>query len=143
MNKVNFYNADKKFVFNEKKKLKSFIAVIFRKEEKIFSSINYIFCSDEYLLNINKDFLQHDYYTDVITFNLTEPQTLGIAAEAYISLDRIKENAQTNKVPIRTEILRVTFHAVLHLCGYNDKKKSEILIMRQKEEYYLSMYAQK
>lgn len=140
MRKVNFYNADRKFVFNERKHLKLFVNKIFKKEKKILSSINYVFCSDEYLLKINQDFLQHDYYTDVITFDLSMPQSSNTDAEVYISLDRIKENSKANNTTQKNEALRVIFHAALHLCGYNDKKKSEILKMREKEEYYLLLY---
>lgn len=140
MEKINFYNADRKFVFNGKENLKLFVNKIFRKEGQKLSCINYIFCSDEYLLKINREFLQHDYYTDVITFDLSEPNASSVNAEVYISLDRIKENATTNNTTQKKEQLRVIFHAALHLCGYNDKKKSEILRMREKEEYYLRLY---
>lgn len=140
MGKVNLYNADRKFVFSKKEHLKMFVKKIFKKEAKMLSSINYVFCSDEYLLKINQDFLQHDYYTDVITFDLSAPQSSDIDAEVYISLDRIIENAKANNTTQKDETLRVIFHAALHLCGYNDKKKSEILKMREKEEYYLLLY---
>jgi rRNA maturation RNase YbeY len=140
MEKVTFYNADRKFIFKGKTELKLFIKNIFKKEKKTLSYINYVFCSDEYLLKINQNFLHHDYYTDVITFSLNASLSSPIESEVYISLDRIKENARINNTPKETETLRVIFHAVLHLCGYNDKKKSEILLMRKKEEYYLLLY---
>jgi probable rRNA maturation factor len=140
MEKIKFYNADRKFVFPGKGKLKLFINEVFKKEKIGLSSINYVFCSDEYLLKINQDFLQHDYYTDVITFDLSEPHSSEIDAEVYISLDRIEENVKKISSTKKKEILRVIFHAALHLCGYNDKKKSEIIKMREKEEQYLRLY---
>ena len=97
--------------------------------------LDYIFCSDKYLIDINYRFLNHDYYTDIITFNLSEHK--GTKGEIYISLDRVKENAELNKVPFNEESARVILHGALHLCGYKDKKKTEITIMRQKEEHYL------
>jgi rRNA maturation RNase YbeY len=140
MEKVRFFNADRNFIFKGKNQLKLFIKNIFREEKKNLSYIHYIFCSDEYLLKINQTFLRHDYYTDVISFDLSEPKSSSIESEVYISLDRVEENAITNKTTQPTEILRVIFHAALHLCGFNDKKKSEILEMRKKEEYYLHLY---
>jgi metalloprotein, YbeY/UPF0054 family len=141
MKKITFYNADRKFIFKGKTQLKLFVEKLFKKEKQKLAYINYVFCSDEYLLEINRDFLQHDYYTDVITFDLTPAQQFTqIESEVYISLDRIKENAKANTTTIEREVLRVIFHAALHLCGYNDKKESEILKMREKEEYYLLLY---
>ena len=101
--------------------------------------LNYIFCSDTYILQINNDFLQHDYYTDIITFDLSENEaTIG---ELYIGIETVKSNSILHGVPFNEEMLRVLFHGALHLCGYGDKRKSEITIMRQKEEYYLQLYS--
>ena len=100
---------------------------------------SFIFCSDDYLLQINRSFLQHDYYTDIITFPLSvkdEP----IVAEVYISLDRIKQNAIQHNVNLFDETLRVLFHGALHLCGYSDKTKKQQLIMRAKENYYINLF---
>lgn len=88
---------------------------------------------------MNRDFLQHDCYTDIITFTLSEKGE-PIDAEVYISTDRVKDNAQSLGIPYRQEMLRVLFHGALHLCGYNDKKKSEIALMRQKEDQYLQLF---
>lgn len=137
MKKVRFYNADRVLVLKDKKILRDFVEVIFKEEGKALLSIDYIFCSDEYLLKINKDFLQHDYFTDIVTFDLSEGmETKG---EVYISLDRVKENAKLLKITLGKELQRVVFHGALHLCGYKDKKKSEIVLMRQKEDYYLRL----
>jgi probable rRNA maturation factor len=102
--------------------------------------VNYIFCSDHYLLQINKQFLQHDYFTDIITFDLSVTDV--IEAEIYISVDRVRDNASTLKVSFEDEILRVIIHGALHLCGYKDKKKSEIEKMRNREGHYMRLYKQ-
>lgn len=117
--------------------IKEVVAGIFRDEGRALKRLNYIFCSDGYLLEINKTFLNHDYFTDVISFDLSEGgATVG---EVYISVDRVKENASLHSAAFTHELLRVILHAALHLCGYKDKKKSEITIMRQKEDYYLQI----
>ncbi|MDP3394621.1 rRNA maturation RNase YbeY [Sediminibacterium sp.] len=140
MTKINFRTGDRPFVFKNKAGLKSFIASIFKKEKKLLGAINYIFCSDEMLLKINQDFLQHNYYTDIITFGLNEPGE-PIDAEIYVSIDRVKDNATQQGVSFQNEMQRVLFHGALHLCGYKDKKKSEIVVMRQKEDQYLQLMA--
>jgi rRNA maturation RNase YbeY len=111
-----------------------------KEETTGFHSLNYIFCNDEYLLNINRDFLQHDDYTDIITFNLDHDG--GIIGEIYISIERVKENALIFKVPFLKELYRVMFHGALHLAGYKDKSKAEQVEMREKEDYYLGKYLQ-
>ncbi len=136
---VSFQSADRPFRFTGKTVLKAFIASLFKKEKKALANITYIFCSDTYLLQMNRDFLAHDFYTDIITFGLSE-EGHPIEAEVYISLDRVKDNARTQGATFREETLRVIFHGALHLCGYKDKKKSEISLMRQKEEQYLLLY---
>jgi rRNA maturation RNase YbeY len=138
MNKINFRSGDRNFVFPNKTGVKSFIVSLFKKEKTKLSEINYIFCSDEMLLQINQDFLQHNYYTDIITFGLNEPGE-PIEAEIYVSIDRVKDNAAQLKISYQEEMKRVLFHGALHLCGYKDKKKSEITLMRQKEDQYLRM----
>lgn len=138
MTKINFRSGDRSFVFPNKTHLKSFIASIFKKEKRELGSINYIFCSDDMLLKINQDFLQHNYYTDIITFGLNEPGE-PIDAEIYVSIDRVKDNANLQSVSYQNEMQRVLFHGALHLCGYKDKKKSEIIVMRQKEDQYLHL----
>lgn len=97
--------------------------------------MNYIFCSDKRILEINRQFLKHDYYTDIITFDLSESPK--ITAEIYISLDRVRDNAKTQATTLQSELHRVIFHGALHLCGYGDKTKEEVKIMRGKEEMYL------
>ncbi len=119
--------------------LKSFIAAIFKKEGKKIEDIHYVFCSDDYLLEINRQYLQHDYYTDIITFGLSDPGQ-PINAEIYISVDRVRDNSLQFNATFRKELHRVIFHGALHLCGYKDKKKEEVTLMRKKEQFYLDSY---
>ncbi|MEO7312045.1 MAG: rRNA maturation RNase YbeY [Chitinophagaceae bacterium] len=137
---VSFSNADNKALFQFKPSLKRFIPEIFRLEGKPMESLQYVFCSDAYLLGINQTFLKHDNYTDIITFDLSD--TGGTVGEIYISIERVKENAKQFTVPFQQEIQRILFHGALHLCGYRDKKKSEIASMRYKEETYLRLFEQ-
>jgi probable rRNA maturation factor len=142
MKRVTFRYADRKLALLGKTTIQSFVETIFKREKKKLAHINYVFCSDAYLLNINRDFLAHDYYTDIITFGLSEPDQ-PVEAEIYISLDRVKDNANQLGISFKEEMLRVIFHGALHLCGYKDKKKSEVALMRQKENHYLSTYLSK
>lgn len=107
-------------------------------ENKKPGEINYIFCDDDHLLQVNKDFLNHDYYTDVITFDYVKGKT--ISADIFVSLPRILDNSSTLSNAFNSELLRVLAHGVLHLCGYKDKTDEEISEMRQKEDYYLSIF---
>jgi rRNA maturation RNase YbeY len=120
--------------------LKEFITLIFKKEGRKLESLNYIFCTDQRLLSINKEYLQHDFFTDIVTFELS-PRNQPVTGEIYISIDRIKENARNLKESFQKELLRVIFHGALHLCGYKDKTAREKTLMREKEDYYLSKYA--
>lgn len=123
----------------ERSSLKTFLTSLFTREKKKLEGLTYIFCSDEYLLEINRQFLQHDYYTDIITFNLAE-RGQPIQGEVYISIDRVRDNAQQYHSSIKRELHRVIFHGALHLCGYKDKKKGEEVTMRKMEEKYLNLY---
>jgi probable rRNA maturation factor len=124
---------------NKRNNLKNFIELLFKKENRRLNSISYIFCSDDYLLKINKLHLKHDYYTDIITFDLSDhPNKLN--AEIYISVERVKDNAKTHQQFFKKELHRVIFHGALHLCGYKDKTKHESERMRYKEEKYLNLY---
>jgi probable rRNA maturation factor len=136
---VEFRSAGRTLRLQDKARLKTFIESIFKKEKQKLSSITYIFCSDEFLLQMNRDFLQHDYYTDILTFGLSEKGE-PVEAEVYISLDRVKDNAANLETTYKNETLRVIFHGALHLCGYKDKRKSEITLMREKEDQYLRLF---
>ena len=120
-----------------RRKLKQFIQEMILEEGKVPGSLGIIFCSDEYLLEMNRQYLNHDYYTDIITFDLGKGTIEG---ELYISVDRVKDNAINMDVPYLDELQRVIFHGVLHLCGYKDKKQADILVMRKLEDEYLGKF---
>ena len=137
--KVHFFFPDIRSSLKNTTTLKLFIESIFKGERRGLNSINYIFCSDKTLLEINKKYLNHDFYTDVITFNLSS-NNKPITAEVYISVERVRDNAKKLGVSMNSELHRVLFHAALHLCGYNDKKKKDIQIMRKEEDVLLTKY---
>ena len=121
--------------------LKAFLTKLSKKEQHSIISLSYVFCSDDYLLGINRNFLQHDYFTDIITFDLAGLDSdNGIHGEIYISVDRVRDNAREYNTTITHELHRVIFHGLLHLCGYKDKSKGEQLKMRSKEDHYLQLY---
>jgi probable rRNA maturation factor len=128
--------------FTDRTLAKEVVKDLFKKEKKRLAQLTYIFCSDDYLLQINKQYLQHNYFTDIITFDLSDGNNL-VTGEVYISLDRVKENAQTYKVSFQKELLRVIFHGALHLCGYGDKSEKEEKAMRKAEDKYLHYYLSK
>ena len=136
---VSFANADITFTLSAIAALKKFITTSFEKEAKRKLSVSYIFCSDDYLLRINQDFLSHDYYTDIITFPLSETDQ-KVEAEIYISIDRIRDNAVKLKVPFEQELQRVLFHGILHLIGYKDKTAAQKELMRRAEDKWLKAY---
>jgi probable rRNA maturation factor len=129
---IQFHNADIAFVLPRKTILRSWIQKVCRNHQFSVSQIQFVFCSDEYLLDINRQFLQHDYYTDIITFDNTQDHQVEL--EAYISLDRVRDNAKQNKETIQRELHRVMIHGVLHALGYKDKKSSDVKAMRAAEE---------
>jgi probable rRNA maturation factor len=137
--KVQFHFLKGANTLTQRTILKAFIDRLFKKEGKNLDNIQYIFCSDDYLLDINRQYLQHDYYTDIITFDLSEPKQ-PIHAEIYVSIDRVKENARDFKTSFKRELHRVIFHGALHLCGYKDKKPKEEALMRKMEDKYLGLY---
>lgn len=107
-------------------------------EEVHIQELNYIACSDEHLLKINVEFLNHDYYTDIITFDYSEVKR-EIKGDVFISLDRVQENSLRFKTGLDLETYRVIIHGLLHLIGYNDRSEQEKSLMTQKEDYYLSL----
>lgn len=127
-------------VLKQRNRLKSFLASTAESSKRPLGSLNIIFCSDEHLLGINRDFLQHDYYTDIITFDLSASSKAPLEAELYISVDRVKENATTLGQPFYRELHRVIFHGLLHLLGYKDKQKKDQALMRKMEERLLGEY---
>lgn len=116
----------------------TWIEKIVAKEGKSLGAISYVFCSDEYLLDMNKTYLQHDYYTDIITFDYTEEDE--ISGDLFISIDRVKDNGSALQEGFDREFKRVCIHGVLHLCGYKDKSDAEEQLMRSKEEEAIALY---
>lgn len=138
---IRFSYADKTLVYNKKTKLKEFLVQLAHAEGFSVEELVYVFCSDEYLLAMNRQFLEHDYYTDIITFDLRDDQaSTSVMGEVYISLDRVVDNAASLSVSFEDELCRVVFHGLLHLCGYKDKRKDDIVKMRSAEDRYLKLY---
>ena len=138
MRTISFNNNQVSFILRNKLLLKSFLPTIFVEEGYEFQSISYVFCSDEYLLQLNQKYLNHDTYTDILTFTLSGT-SLPIISEIYISIERVKENALELGLNFSDELHRVMIHGILHLCGYSDHTpdlKSEI---HKKEDHYLSL----
>lgn len=134
------FHFQKGTILKERRKLKSFLPNIFKSNNKVAGNISFVFCSDEYLLEINKEFLNHDYFTDIITFDLTPKRQKEVDAEIYISVDRVKENAKSNAVYVAVELNRVIFHGILHLCGYGDKTPASKMIMTKMEDLCLKNF---
>jgi len=129
----------KKTSLTNRNTLKRFLKYITKKENTIIKDLNIIFCSDEYLLDINRSYLNHDYKTDIITFEISNDKE-GKTAELYISVDSVFKNSIDYQSTKKNEIHRVIFHGVLHLCGYKDKSKADLALMRSKEAEYLKKY---
>jgi len=137
--RVAFHFIKKDFYLEDRSNLKEFIVELFKKEKFRLISLDYIFCSDDYLLSINRNFLKHDYFTDIISFDLSVKKE-GLTGEIYISIDRVRENAIYYKNSFKMELHRVIFHGALHLCGYQDKTTHQTREMRGQENKYLSLY---
>jgi probable rRNA maturation factor len=137
---INYFTEDISFKLAHPRKIASWIKLAIKREKRTLQSLNYIFCSDRFLLSLNKRYLRHKTFTDVITFDLSEPDQKSIVGEIFISIDRISENAKEYSTSFENELHRVMIHGVLHLIGYGDKKTAEKTQMRKKEEAYLSLY---
>lgn len=120
----------------KKSKLKKYIKKLINKELRSMGNVTVILCSDNYLLEMNKQYLNHDYYTDIITFDYVENDI--VSGDLFISLERVIENAKKFKTDVVRELYRVIFHGILHLTGYNDKSSEEKSLMKDKENFYLS-----
>jgi rRNA maturation RNase YbeY len=136
---IQFFAEDVEHELPNPTKVRRWLKFVIDQEEYDLNSLNYIFCSDEYLLNMNREHLDHDYYTDIITFDTSDDAKL-IEGEIYISIERVNENAATNQVKEEEELRRVMVHGVLHLLGYKDESDMEKEKIRDKEDYYLKNY---
>jgi len=134
---VTYFNEDVAFPKLKRRSTTNWIKETIHLEEKSIGDISFIFCSDDYLLEVNKKYLTHDYYTDIITFDYVENDL--ISGDIFISIDRVKENAKLFSTSVENELNRVLIHGVLHLLGYKDKIKKDKTLMTFKENYYLNM----
>ncbi len=135
---ISFQNQSISFRLKDKTRLKAWIKTVTEKEKHRLGDINYIFCSDDELLEINIQHLNHNTYTDIITFDYTEGDR--ISSDIFISIDRVEENAKKFKVSFEEELHRVMIHGILHLCGYKDKTKADAELMRKKENGALKLF---
>ena len=132
------YHYENDFKLVDSDKIRIWIKDIIKKEKKTLGDITYIFCDDDYLLERNKEFLDHNTLTDIITFNYCIDN--NISSDIMISIDRVKENSITFENSFNEELKRVMIHGILHLIGYNDKSDKEKELMREKENFYLNMF---
>jgi rRNA maturation RNase YbeY len=136
VSRIEIFYEEIKTLKLRKSHLKKYTKQLIINEKRQIGDISLILCSDKYLLDINIKYLNHNYFTDIITFNYVEGNI--ISGDLFISIDRVKENAKEYQITWIKELYRVVFHGVLHLIGYNDKTEDEIKIIREKEDYYLS-----
>lgn len=135
---ITFQNQEIKFVLKDKLKLKNWITKIIGTEKKTTGDLNFVFTNDEQVLQTNIQFLDHNTYTDIITFDYCEGKTIN--GDIIISVDRVRENADKFDSGFENELHRVIIHGVLHLCGYKDKSKADVELMRKKENAALKKF---
>ena len=136
--KILYFSEDIKFLLKNKNNLRKWIKASISHEKMWVGSINFIFCSDKYLLQLNQKYLNHNTYTDIITFDNSDSQH-EISGDLYISVERVRENSKQFSGSFVIELQRVMIHGILHLLGYNDKSSKDKETMRNKEDYYLSL----
>ena len=134
---VSYFLQDIDFVFKHKRLNNSWLKLVAESEIKKLGNINIIFCSDNYILDVNVKYLGHDYFTDIITFDYCEKNILS--GDLFISIDTVRDNAEFYKIEFKDELNRVIVHGLLHLIGYDDHTPEEQKIMREKENYYLEL----
>jgi probable rRNA maturation factor len=137
VNHIHFFKEDIRFRLLRQEELKQWITRAIRYYGFQLNEINYVFCNDRYLLQLNKKFLKHHFYTDIITFN-NSAEKKNISGDIFISYDRVKANAELFNAAIKDELHRVMIHGVLHLLGHNDKTKKDQQVMRSLEDEWLS-----
>ena len=131
------FNTTNNFYLENATDIIEWINKVITLENKFLGEVNYIFCDDKYLHKINVDFLDHDTYTDIISFDYTSGNF--ISGDIYISTDRVEENSKSFNTSFKDELARVLIHGILHYCGYKDKTKEEAALMRKMEDKYLSI----
>ena len=136
---VKFYFQDVSPSLRNRRQLKIFLASVFRLERRKFRQLSYVFCTDQFLLAMNRKYLRHNYLTDIITFDLSD-QNDEIIAEIYISPERVKANAKRFSQLYSHELVRVMIHGALHLCGYDDATQREQVRIRRREDFYLTRF---
>lgn len=137
--RIRFYNENYKYKVKSIRKIRQWLISCAAKEGKSIQELNFIFCDDNYLLNINIQYLKHNYLTDIITFDYSENKST-LSGDAYISLDRAKENAILYKQTLPKEVRRLLIHGLLHLIGYSDKNEKAKKLMRELEDRYLEKF---
>ena len=138
MSAILFFLEDVEYTITNRESRINWISSAIASEGENPGDINVILCSDEYLLKMNQEYLDHNYYTDIITFDNSVNQN-EISGDLFISIDRVRDNAAQIDIPEKDELDRVIIHGILHLLGFNDKTEAEISLMREKEEAYLSL----
>ncbi|GAB4019390.1 rRNA maturation RNase YbeY [Spirosoma koreense] len=136
---IRFFNEDVPYKLAQKQVIRQWLKQQAQREGYAVGELNYILCSDDYVLQVNRDYLEHDYYTDIITFDQSE-EAGKLAGDIFISVERVADNAAQLGIPVDQEMQRVLAHGLLHLCGYGDKTAEEEAKMRAKEEEWLSLY---
>lgn len=139
MAEFDFLYEETDFILENTQLIEQWLNTVASRECVQINQLSYIFCSDDYLLEINRNYLQHDYYTDIITFDNSLEDSDDIIGDIFISVDRVRENASEFNVPFMNELTRVMAHGLLHLCGYGDKTPQEQELMRQKEDACISL----
>jgi len=139
--KIRIYYDDTGYRLKDSRRSLEFMKKVIRGERKSPGDLSFILTNDKRLVEINKEFLKRNYYTDVIAFDYSVNNIVN--GEIYISIDTVKRNALNYKVSLRNEVIRVMIHGILHLCGYKDKKNEERKIMRNREEKWLKLFAKK
>jgi rRNA maturation RNase YbeY len=133
---VSYFTQDTDFKFKSKRLTSQWLKLVAQAESKKLGAVSVIFCSDNYLLGVNKKYLNHDYFTDIITFDYCEGDL--ISGDLFISIDSVKDNSEFYKSCFEDELNRVIVHGVLHLIGYDDHTESDVAVMRSKEDFYLN-----
>lgn len=133
---INFFSEQIEFTLNNPIEIRNWIFNVVKDRNLTPGTINYIFCDDAYLLNLNQQYLDHDTLTDIITFDYAKDNV--ISGDIFISIERVTENAESLNITFNDELKRVIIHGILHLCGFHDKTEKEMSQMRKMEDHYLS-----